>query len=79
MRANGATTRRIWRSCSPEARRNSTFSESCGIPYIWTCSRPSCSAVRRLVSASTILRSCAIFCAASALAICSWVAVGSSP
>ena len=45
-----ATTRRIWRSCSPEARRNSTFSASCGMPYIWTWSRPSCSAVRRLVS-----------------------------
>ena len=79
VRASGATTRRIWRSCSPEARRNSTFSASCGMPYIWTWSRPSCSAVRRLVSASTILRSCAIRWAASALAICSWVGVGSSP
>ena len=67
------------RSWSPEARRNSTFSESCGMPYIWTWSRPSCSAVRRLVSASTIFRSCVIRCAASALAICSWVGVGSSP
>ena len=35
--------------------------------------------MRRLVSASTILRSCAIRWAASALAICSWVGVGSSP
>jgi hypothetical protein len=34
VRASGATTRRIWRSWSPEARRNSTFSASCGMPYV---------------------------------------------
>ncbi|SKU04101.1 Uncharacterised protein [Mycobacteroides abscessus subsp. abscessus] len=53
IRASGCTTRRMLRSCSPEARRNSTFSASCGTPYAVTRSRPSCSAVRRLVSAST--------------------------